>query len=135
MSSVRLEPQASSVICAYIHVLISQSDHGQWGSAAQICPAARKTGIAATSWTSDLSEVRLYFQDEENAICECVGAFGCEWYQTSAVVYQHNRPLGSLAAISWESTDQEHCIRLYFQDVQDMIIEMCYGSSTPMWSK
>jgi len=112
-----------------------QNDYGQWGPATPICPAARKTGIAATSWTGDLSEVRVYFQDEDNAIREYVGAFGCEWHQTSAVICQHTRPLGSLAAISWESVDQEHYIRLYFQDDRDTIIEMCYGSSTPMWSK
>lgn len=117
---------ASGWLC-YRHL----KDSG-WCHAMRLCPAAMKTGIAATTWTADLSEVRLYYQDEEFAIREYIGSDD-DWYETSTIIYQHDRPLGSIAAVSWQGPSKEIHIRLYFQDLQGDIIELCYGSNMPEW--
>lgn len=103
-----------------------RAQYFNWQPVERLCKAALCTGIAATTW-NDTNDVRLYYQDESNSLCEYRGSFEGSW-SYGGLVNATRKPLGTLAAISY--VDEIVQLRLYVQEDQE-IVEWCKTGDGP----
>jgi hypothetical protein len=60
----------------------------RWEDAVRICQAAAATPISATTW-SHTENIRVYFQNRDNAFQELKGSFDGGWYVRSPTDFKH----------------------------------------------
>ncbi|KAJ7302779.1 hypothetical protein DFH08DRAFT_977491 [Mycena albidolilacea] len=102
----------------------------RWEDAVRLCQAAAATPISATTW-SHTENIRVYFQNRDNAFQELKGSFDGGW-----TLGQFDLPSTkihrSMAAISWLRLEMKPGpeIRMYIQDYTNTVIEWCYSSDT-----
>ncbi|KAJ7894942.1 hypothetical protein B0H14DRAFT_2682225 [Mycena olivaceomarginata] len=101
-----------------------------WEDAVRLWQGAAATPISATTW-SHTEDIRVYFQDQNNAFREFRGSFNGGWR-----LGEFTRPLSkihrSMAAISWFGPEMKPGpeIRVYIQDDTNIVIEWSYSVST-----
>jgi hypothetical protein len=60
----------------------------RWEDAVRLCEGAAATPISATTW-SHTEDIRVYFQDEDNALQEFRGSFNGGWYVCIHTDFKH----------------------------------------------
>ncbi|KAJ7801673.1 hypothetical protein B0H14DRAFT_2894796 [Mycena olivaceomarginata] len=90
----------------------------------------RPTPISATTW-SHTEDIRVYFQDEDNALREFRGSFNGGW-RMGEFTAQSSKIHRSMAAISWFAPEMKPGpeIRVYIQDDTNIVIEWSYSVNT-----
>ncbi|KIO28093.1 hypothetical protein M407DRAFT_231350 [Tulasnella calospora MUT 4182] len=113
-----------------------RAQYFNWQPVERLCKAALCTGIAATTWNggryehnagADTNDVRVYYQDESNSLCEYRGSFEGSW-SYGGIVNAFHKPLGTLAAISYVENMVQ--LRLYVQEDKE-IVEWCKTGDGP----